>query len=110
MFSPLSKNGTLKRGNETPISRDNLVLLYQRPVYVAASFDQDGCDVLFYTGLRWAVTGSRNEFPELHENKENVTDQELATFLQGLSIKGFNAGFSGHVAFERARLHCVSGG
>jgi hypothetical protein len=74
------------------------VLLYHRPVYVGNSFGEDGYDVLFYTGLRWAVTGSRNGFPELHENKENVTDQELATFLQGLSIKGFNAGFNGHIA------------
>ena len=96
-FSLLSKKGTLDKGDETPASRDDLVLLYQRPVYVGSSFGQAGYDVLFYTGLRWAVTGSLNGFPNLHRNKTSVTDQELATFLQDLS-KGFNAGFNGTVA------------
>ena len=57
-------------GDETPARRHDIVLLYERPVYVGNSFGQEGYDVLFYTGLRWAVTGSLNGFPKLHGDKE----------------------------------------
>jgi hypothetical protein len=106
-FSLLLKNGILGKDDETPAMRDDLVLLYKRPVYVGKSFGQEGYDVLFYTGLRWAVTGSLTGFPELCGDKENVT--ALAIFLQN-STKGFNAGFNGTVAKVDVLSEPVSSG
>lgn len=77
-FDILLTRDALERGVTNLTSRDDVVMLYHRPVYTGKSIGQEGFDVLFYTGLRWAITGTLdgfNDFPQ------NATKSELADFL-----------------------------